>query len=527
MFKATARTVTKSKAHITNNSNTNRNPFARLQVDIETVLLNETNRPIDEVYDEARQRFETPGCCLIVKFDLQGEALDDDPMLKLGMTMYLRSVLERCVIATDHDSAPHRAKLIKYDDARAFLFHENANIALRSACQAHLVAKYCHEMFWAEQQVSITVTCGLEVGNLLLLVGDYYGDAVNVASKLGEDHAEAGQILISHPCHDAIGTLDPELLNLLTVQDGLVHISGVEIPYKSITMGSPAVEEYFLAQSGMPSRDDVLSMNEASNAARRVCLRLLMEQDATELDQARAALQEQRQTVTMLQSDMSGFTRLTKKYGILHFLTLVTHCRKIFKECLPPHDGSIVKYDGDNVIAKFASPTQCLAAVRAIHAGIDAYNVGKEQDYQIRIKLGVSHGPVVIVGHDIVGESWEDCCALGEDTAEVGEVLVTTAVYEYLQNCPDQPQEQQGNNNSHFGFESRQVELDHGEMLHHYNVTFPKENNNDPPSSCCSKVSTPSVFSSKEAAIKSPHSNTKQSLQPAILPMVLDEMRFI
>jgi len=36
----------------------------------------------------------------------------------------------------------------------------------------------------------------------------------------------------------------------------------------------------------------------------------------------------------MLQSDMSGFTRLTKQYGILHFLTLVMHCRIIFKRHL-------------------------------------------------------------------------------------------------------------------------------------------------------------------------------------------------
>ena len=505
MLKATARTV-QERQSLQKKGNS---PFTRLQTDIETVLLNETNRPVDEVYAEARQCFEKPGCCLIVKFALEGEAVNEDPMLKLGINMYLRSVLEATAIAMDKENTNERAKLIKYDDERAFLFHENADIALRSACQAHLVAKYCNEKFSAEKQVSISVTCGLEVGNLLLLVGDYYGDAVNVASKLGEDHAEAGQILISHPCHDAIAALDPELLSRLGVEDGFVKISGVEIPYKSISMENEATQDYFLAKSQMPDQETLLSIVEVSNPPRRVCLGLL-EQAPAQVTRAREALQEQRQVVTMLQSDMSGFTRLTKQYGILHFLTLVAHCRKIFKECLPPNEGSIVKYDGDNVIAKFESPTHCLAAVRAIHAAIDAYNVGKEKDYQIRIKLGVSHGEVLIVNHDIVGESWEDCCALGEDTAEVGEVLVTCAVHRHLQTCPAQEDSRL------FSFESRQVEVDHGEVLKHYNVTFPKEEENCSSSSSC-QVKAPCSLPGK-----APEVPTKSSgIQPVILPHVL------
>lgn len=138
------------------------------------------------------------------------------------------------------------------------------------------------------------------------------------------------------------------------------------------------------------------------------------------------------------------------------------HCRKIFKENLPPNNGSIVKYDGDNVIAKFDHPHKCLAAVRAIHVAIEKFNIGREKDFQIRIKLGVSY--------DIMGESWEDCCTLGKDTAEVGEALITTPVYKALQ---------AHNSCNRWGgpryvFESRECQVDHGEVLKHYNVTFPK-----------------------------------------------------
>eukprot|EP00977_Amphora_coffeiformis_P017765 scaffold5896_cov155-Amphora_coffeaeformis.AAC.3 len=445
-----------------------RDPFLRFSSDMERVLLNEEGRPTEEVYNDARRRFEKPGCCLILKFAIDGEATDDDPMLKLSINMYLRAFLENCAIATDHQSGLERARLIKYDDERAFLFHEKASVALRSACKAHMVARYANEKFKKEKNVEITITIGLEVGDLLLLVGDYYGDAVNVASKLGEDHAEAGQILISVPCHDTIADQDPKLLQMLEIDDGFVKISGVEISYKSISMNNSTAEG-FLPRTSIPDEEALKSVNEGLNPFRRLCLGLLDDDPVTNLSTIEA-LQQERQVACMLQSDMSGFTRLTKKYGILHFLTLVMHCRKIFKDCLPPNDGSIVKYDGDNVIAKFDSAHKCLAAVRAIHAAIDKFNRGREKDFQIRIKLGVSYGEVLIVGHDIMGESWEDCCALGEDAAEVGEVLVTTAVYNALQ----------AGSNGHyrggprFAFESRECEMDHGEVLKHYNVTFPK-----------------------------------------------------
>ena len=461
MFQTAAHTVQtkighQKKAH---------NPFQRFNIDIETVLLNAEGRPTKEVYEEARDRFETPGCCLIVKFHLEGEAADADPMLKLGITMYLRSVMEACVISASSKDVNDRATLIKYDDERAFLFHENANVALRAACKANLVAQYSNEFLSREKGVQITVTCGLEVGNLLLLVGDYFGDAVNVASKLGEDHAEPGQILMSIPCHETIQEQEPELLSLLNVEDGFVKISGVEIHYKSISMND-SVAQSVLPQSTLP--DCATLVSNTNNAVRRVCLQMLQPNGG--LSQVHlSTIQEHKEVVTMLQSDMSGFTRLTKKYGILHFLTLVVHCRRIFKECLPPNHGSIVKYDGDNVIAKFPSPYHCLGAVKAIQAAIDQFNMGKKKDYQIRIKLGVSHGEVLIVGHDIVGESWEDCCALGEDTAEVGEILVTEEVHEALVNG--------GYNDSlKCNFEPRKVKGEHG-SLKHFNVTFPADNN--------------------------------------------------
>jgi len=127
----------------------------------------------------------------------------------------------------------------------------------------------------------------------------------------------------------------------------------------------------------------------------------------------------------------------------------------------------VVKYDGDNVIAKFATCEEAVQGVRAIHADVAAFNEGKEKDFQIRIKLGMSSGEVLMIGHDIVGEAWEDCCLLGEDTAEVGEVLVTESVKINLGESEVAKE---------FHFEGRAAEADDdGKILKHYNLSFNTE----------------------------------------------------
>jgi len=161
----------------------------------------------------------------------------------------------------------------------------------------------------------------------------------------------------------------------------------------------------------------------------------------------------------MAQSDMSGFTKLTKKYGILHFLTLVMHCRRIFKAALKKFGGKVLKYDGDNVITSFPDAKTAVHCLRNVCENVDAFNLGKEQDYQIRVKLGMSTGEALFIQHDIVGEAWDECCDLGEETAKVGELLVTEAVKAELESLPPADRIE-------CFFESRSDPFDH------YNITF-------------------------------------------------------
>eukprot|EP00798_Chlamydomonas_sp_ICE-L_P031028 gene31028-7120_t len=127
----------------------------------------------------------------------------------------------------------------------------------------------------------------------------------------------------------------------------------------------------------------------------------------------------------MLQSDMSGFTRLTRKYGIMHFMALMMQCRGIYASLLEQFQGKVVKYDGDNVITIFPNAVRAAQLASAVFQTAESYNRGLHKDYRIRLKFGLSTGKVVVVGSDMVGQTWDACCWLGEEVAEIGEILVT------------------------------------------------------------------------------------------------------
>ena len=89
-------------------------------------------------------------------------------------------------------------------------------------------------------------------------------------------------------------------------------------------------------------------------------------------------------------------------------------------------------------IAPMATPSAHSAGVSVSEgAASSAHHCRNlEEDFQIRLKFGLSFGKVLICKPDITGESWDECCLLGEETAKVGEILVTGAVRDSILENP-------------------------------------------------------------------------------------------
>ena len=74
----------------------------------------------------------------------------------------------------------------------------------------------------------VRVSIGIDFGRLLAIKGaDCFGDPVNTACKLGEDIAQAGEILISHAVRSR---LDDAVLEAAVITDLTLSIAGIEIP---------------------------------------------------------------------------------------------------------------------------------------------------------------------------------------------------------------------------------------------------------------------------------------------------------
>jgi class 3 adenylate cyclase len=145
------------------------------------------------------------------------------------------------------------------------------------------------------------------------------------------------------------------------------------------------------------------------------------------------------QTRAVLVLDMCGFSRLTMRYGITHFLAMIRRLATIVRPLIDSAGGVVVKTDADNVFATFDDVPAALSAARAIQSGLDAANVFLPEDWDLHASIGIGYGPLLLVGQeetDLFGSEMNIASKLGEDLAGRGEIWISTAARERIGDTP-------------------------------------------------------------------------------------------
>jgi class 3 adenylate cyclase len=138
-------------------------------------------------------------------------------------------------------------------------------------------------------------------------------------------------------------------------------------------------------------------------------------------------------TRAVLVLDMCGFSRLTMRYGITHFLAMIRRLVTIVRPVIANAGGQIVKTEADNVYATFDDVPQALAAARAIQHSLDAANTFLPEDWDLHAGIGIGYGPLLLIGdHDLYGSEMNVASKLGEDVAGRGEVLLSVGARERI-----------------------------------------------------------------------------------------------
>jgi adenylate cyclase len=138
-----------------------------------------------------------------------------------------------------------------------------------------------------------------------------------------------------------------------------------------------------------------------------------------------------RQTHAILVMDMSGFSRTTVRYGIIHFLAMIHRMHLIVKPVIAEHSGTIVKEEADNIFAVFPDVTLAVEAAIDSLKHTAAVNTTLPPEMDIYLCIGIGYGEVLMLeGEDMYGSELNLASKLGEDLAERGEILLTSAAFE-------------------------------------------------------------------------------------------------
>lgn len=345
--------------------------------------------------DALFQKLQSQGACMIVTVEID----ETDKIRMITILEYLRALFVVKVWNAD-------VRLVKADGNRFFIFASSPGEALKAALSMKLLLSTFHTWLGDVCQnlgalaKPATMKAGIHSGGILLLPEDCFGDPVNVASKLGEDIAKSCEIIVSASSaqHDSM----KELMAKCPVTSNRTSISGLTLEYNIVEMPVDAA----VPSINMPSAQDI----------------------SAHIKNDSAGSNTKAQQFAIMTTDMSGFTRLTKTYGILHFLRLVMKARAIVLPEMAKVGGFKVKYEGDNIIGAFPNPDVAIACVKTCMQQIREYNASREKDFQVRIGFGFDCGEVKIIGEDIIGEAFGNSFKLAEDLAEVGEVLVTESM---------------------------------------------------------------------------------------------------
>jgi adenylate cyclase len=97
------------------------------------------------------------------------------------------------------------------------------------------------------------------------------------------------------------------------------------------------------------------------------------------------------------------------------------------------HDGRIVNTWGDAVIAEFASVVEAVQCAVEIQQEISNQDSDPPHAHQMRFRIGINLGDVMVDGSDIFGDGVNIAARL-QELAEPGGVVVSASVYDQVHN---------------------------------------------------------------------------------------------
>jgi class 3 adenylate cyclase len=131
-------------------------------------------------------------------------------------------------------------------------------------------------------------------------------------------------------------------------------------------------------------------------------------------------------TVTILFSDIVGYTEMTERLGDLRAHERLTAHNEILRRQLDAHGGYEVKSQGDGFMVAFAGASRALRCAIAIQRAFADY-CRKRPDEPIQVHIGLNTGEVLKDGDDFLGRTVILASRIAGE-AKSGEILTSSVV---------------------------------------------------------------------------------------------------
>ncbi len=127
---------------------------------------------------------------------------------------------------------------------------------------------------------------------------------------------------------------------------------------------------------------------------------------------SKGAIEGERKIVTVMFSDVSGFTAISEKLDPEDVHAIMDRVFEVILNAVHYYEGTVNQFLGDGVMALFGAPIahedhaqRALSAALAIQDGLKpvAEDVNRVHGVEFRMRMGINTGPVVVgaIGHDL------------------------------------------------------------------------------------------------------------------------------
>jgi adenylate cyclase len=140
----------------------------------------------------------------------------------------------------------------------------------------------------------------------------------------------------------------------------------------------------------------------------------------------------ERKLATILSADVAEYSRLMAESEEETVRIFRGH-KALFESIINIHRGRIFNTAGDAILAEFSSAVEAVRSATEIQAALRTRNDNLPPSRQVRFRIGINLGDVMLQGADLLGDG-VNVAARIQAAAEPGGICISGSVYDQIRN---------------------------------------------------------------------------------------------